>query len=263
MSGHSYTFSHALCRKPANSITSGLRAVDSGDPDPKTFNAEHDAYVDALRATGAEVTTLSALEEFPDSVFIEDTTLVLKGTAICLPQGAATRRGETAALRPDLITRMSAVIDLQTQGSIDGGDILCSDDRVMVGLSARTTRQGAMDLKPIIENLGYKLNVFETPKGVLHFKTDSALLDADTIFSTKRLAASGCFDGFNVIHVPEGEEAAANALRFNDTVFISDGHPKSAEILTKNGYKVVALPVYEAAKVDGGLSCMSLRYSLG
>jgi len=132
----------------------------------------------------------------------------------------------------------------------------------MVGLSARTTQLGAKDLQPIVADLGYGMNVFETPTGVLHFKTDSSLLDAETIFSTKRLSKSGCFDKFRVIDVPEDELAAANAIRFNDTVFLSAGHPKSAELLDQHGYKVVVLPMYEAAKVDGGLSCLSLRYSV-
>ncbi len=262
MSGHSFTFSHTLCRTPALSVIQGLRADDGENPDPEQFRKEHELYIAALRKAGAEVTVLEPLEDFPDSVFIEDAALCLKGTAICLPQGAETRKGETAALRPSLLTSMKAVIDLQTDSTIDGGDILCTDDVVMVGLSARTTKQAALDLKPVVRDLGYDLQILRTPPGVLHFKTDSALLDNETIFSTKRLAASGCFDGFRAITVPEGEEAAANALRFNDTVFLAEGFPRSADLLTAHGFSVETLPVYQAARVDGGLSCMSLRYSL-
>lgn len=262
MSGHSYTFTHALCRKPSHSIVDGLRAADVGDPSYMAFDKEHSAYVAALQATGASVHVLEPLEAFPDSVFIEDAALCLKGVAICLRQGADTRRAETAVLKPTLETLMNDVVDLKTSGFVDGGDIMCSDDTVMVGLSARTTQLGAKDLQPIVADLGYGMNVFETPTGVLHFKTDSSLLDAETIFSTKRLSKSGCFDKFRVIDVPEDELAAANAIRFNDTVFLSAGHPKSAELLDQHGYKVVVLPMYEAAKVDGGLSCLSLRYSV-
>ncbi len=262
MSGHSFTFSHALCRIPALSVTQGLRAGDGENPDPDQFRKEHERYVAALRKAGAEVTVLEPLEGFPDSVFIEDAALCLKGTAICLPQGAKTRKGETAVLRPSLVTSLIDVIDLKTEGSIDGGDILCSDDTVMVGLSQRTTEQAAMDLKAVVRDLGYDLKILKTPAGVLHFKTDSALLDNETIFSTQRLASSGCFDGFKIIQVPEGEEAAANALRFNDTVFLAEGFPRSVDLLEKSGFSVATIPVYEAAKVDGGLSCMSLRYSL-
>lgn len=157
---------------------------------------------------------------------------------------------------------MKGVIDLETSGYVDGGDILCSDDEVMVGLSARTTQQGAEDLRPIVTDLGYDLRILETPADILHFKTESSLLDAETILATPKLSASGCFEAYRVIHTAPGEELAANAIRFNDTVFLSSGHPRTAETLDRAGYKVVVLDTTQAALVDGGLSCMSLRFSL-
>lgn len=261
MAGHSFTFTHALCRTPARSVTAGLRADDRGDPDADVFLAEHAAYVDALRAADAQVTVLPAQEAFPDSVFIEDPALILKGTAIVLRPGAPTRLGEAAALRPDLLCHVDAVADLPTGGFVDGGDIMCSDTEVMVGLSARTDAAGAENLRQVVGDLGYTLRLLDTPEGVLHFKTDSALLDNETILSTARLAASGCFDGYRVLQVPQGEEPAANAIRFNDVVFVSDAYPRTADMLDRAGYQVHPLPVTQAALVDGGLSCLSLRYS--
>ena len=262
MANQSFTFTHALCRTPSNSVTDGLRANDQGDPSADVFRKEHAAYVAALRATGAEVTVLSPDATFPASVFIEDPALCLKGQAIVLRPGADTRLGEAAALRPDLTRVMNGVIDLETEGFVDGGDILCSDDEVMIGLSARTNRQGAEDLRPIVEDLGYRLRILETPADILHFKTESSLLDTETILATPKLSASGCFDQYRVIHTAEGEDAAANAIRFNDTVFLSSGYPRTADALDQAGYKVVELDTTQAALVDGGLSCMSLRFSL-
>lgn len=262
MPGHSYTFTHALCRTPSRSVTAGLRASDQGDPDADLFAQEHAAYVEALRAADAAVEVLEPLEDFPDSTFIEDAALCLKGQAIVLRPGAESRLGESAALRPDLERIMNGVIALETEGFVDGGDILCSDHEVMIGLSSRTTRQGAEDLRPIVERLGYTMRVLETPADILHFKTESSLLDAQTILATPKLAASGCFADYRVILTPEGEEAAANAIRFNDTVFLSAGHPKTAAALREAGYKVAELPATQAALVDGGLSCLSLRFSL-
>ncbi|MBU2993743.1 dimethylarginine dimethylaminohydrolase [Octadecabacter sp. 1_MG-2023] len=261
MSHPSFEFSHALCRLPASSVTDGLRAQDQGDPDPFTFAAEHAAYVSALRDVGCDVTLLPKDETFPDSVFIEDPALVLNGTAIVLRPGADTRLGEAAALRPSLLENMTAVIDLETDGYVDGGDILCTDDRVLLGLSARTNVQGAEDLRPIVESLGYSLEVLQTPPEILHFKTESSLLDHETVLATPALAASGAFKGLNVIETVEGEEAAANAIRVNDYVFLSAGHPKTAEKLQAAGYMLKILNTSQAELVDGGLSCMSLRYS--
>lgn len=261
MTHPSYRFSHALCRRPARSVTDGLRASDRGDPNPDVFAAEHDGYVQALRDAGCAVHVLPADEAFPDSVFIEDPALVLNGTAIVLRPGAETRLGEAAALRPALLEHMNDVVDLQTEGFVDGGDILCTDDRVLIGLSARTTAQGAEDLRPVVERLGYSLHIMQTPPEILHFKTESSLLDHETVLATPALAASGAFDGMRVIETAPGEEASANAIRVNDVVFLSAGHPKTAEKLDTAGYQVIALPTTQAALVDGGLSCMSLRYS--
>lgn len=261
MSHPSYEFTHALCRLPSRSVADGLRAHDQGDPDPLAFAAEHAAYISTLRDAGCVVNVLPADEAFPDSVFIEDPALVLNGTAIVLRPGAETRLGEAQALRPALLDNMNDVIDLQTVGYVDGGDILCTNDRVLLGLSARTNVQGAQDLRPIVERLGYKLEVLQTPPEILHFKTESSLLDHETVLATPALAASGAFKGMNVIETVQGEEAAANAIRVNDYVFLSAGHPETAEKLTKAGYELQILNTSQAALVDGGLSCMSLRYS--
>ncbi|WP_375280987.1 dimethylarginine dimethylaminohydrolase family protein [Pseudooctadecabacter sp.] len=263
MTHRSYQFTHALCRAPATSVTDGLRAADQGDPDPAVFAAEHDAYVSALRDAGCTVAVLPADEAFPDSVFIEDPALVLNGVAIVLRPGAPTRLGEADALRPALALHMADVVDLVTDGYVDGGDILCTDDRVLLGLSARTNATGAEDLRPLVEAHGYTLEVLQTPPEILHFKTESSLLDAETVLATPALAASGAFRDLKIIETVPGEEAAANAIRVNDHVIVSEGHPRAADRLADAGYSVKVLNTSQAALVDGGLSCMSLRYSLG
>lgn len=262
MTHRSYQFTHALCRTPSRSVTDGLRATDQGDPNPDAFAAEHADYVAALRDAGCDVTVLPADEAFPDSVFIEDPALVLNGTAIVLRPGAESRLGEAAALRPALLKHMADVIDLQTEGYVDGGDILCTDSHVLIGLSARTNQRGAEDLRPLVEAQGYQMQILNTPPEILHFKTESSLLDAETILATPALAASGAFEGLRVIETPAGEETAANAIRVNDRVFLSAGFPQTAEKLTAAGYNLTILNTSQAALVDGGLSCMSLRYSL-
>lgn len=262
MKHRSFEFSHALCRAPSQSVTQGLRASDQGDPDAGVFAAEHAAYVAALRGAGCEVSVLPALEAFPDSVFIEDPALVLDGVAIVLRPGAESRFGEAASLRPALAEHMRDVVELESAGYVDGGDILCTDDRVLVGLSARTDARGAEDLRPIVAAFGYELEILQTPPEILHFKTESSLLDAETVLATPMLAQSGAFSGMKVIETAPGEEASANAIRVNDRVLLSAGHPATAERLDRARYKVVTLKTSQAALVDGGLSCMSLRYSL-
>jgi dimethylargininase len=258
--GRSVTFTHAICRAPAASVVDGLRAEDRGAPDAGVFRTEHAAYVAALEAAGVAVTVLEPLEAFPDSVFVEDPALILDGVAIVLRPGAPSRAGEAAALRPALEAQCDGVMDLAS-GLVDGGDILCTDDTVMVGLSARTDRDGIAALTPLVERLGYRLALVETPPEILHFKTECGILDPETVLATPRLAATGCFGAMRVIETAEGEDAAANAIAVNGRVFLSAGHPGTAERLSEAGFQVVELPTTQAALVDGGLSCMSLRYS--
>ncbi len=255
-------FTHAICRLPSADLSDGLRAIDTGTPDPARFAADHADYVAALRATGADVTVLDALDAFPDGVFVEDTALCLPEAAILMRPGAPSRAGEVAHMAPALaVAYGDAIITLPAPARIEGGDILVTETEVLVGLSARTDRAGVDALRAALRPFPLGLRVVDTPPGVLHFKTDCSLLAPDTVLATKRLAASGCFDGYKVIHTAEGEEAAANAIRFNDLVIVPAGFPRTAAALDEAGFTVRAIGNTEAAKLDGGMSCLSLRFS--
>lgn len=256
----SYRFSHALVRTPGQSIAKGLRAGGGENPDPQHFQIEHRAYIRALEEAGVAVEVLPPLEEFPDSVFIEDAALCLPGGAVVLRPGAPTRTGEAAVVSEALEPHFGDVRTIGESGFIEGGDILVTDREIIVGLSARTDRAGAERLRDCVSDWGMTVRILETPPGVLHFKTACGLLDGETILITRRMADLGFFEGYRTLVIPEGEEAAANAIRVNDRVFVSVGSPKTAELLSGTGYHVIPLATGEAAKVDGGLSCMSLRF---
>jgi dimethylargininase len=261
MSDRSFRFTHAITRKPAASATDGLRAVDIGTPDLTLMRQHHADYVAALKSTGAHVIELEALEAFPDSTFVEDTALCLPEGAIIMRPGAPSRFGEAAEMAPHLTALYGQVKTITGPGFIEGGDILVTGREVLVGRSARTDTAGIAELKEYVTAWGYALREVMTPPDVLHFKTDCSLLDGDTVLATRRLAASGCFDGYKVIYTADGEEAAANAIRFNDLVIFPAGFPKTAEILRKAGYRVQEIGNSECAKLDGGMSCLSLRFS--
>jgi dimethylargininase len=255
-----YAFDNAIVREPARSVTGGLRAVDRGAPSYDGVVAEHRAYVAALEEAGVAVEALAPLEAFPDALFVEDPALVFSEGAIVLRPGAAARIGEAAEIAPALKRRFDRVLTLEGPGFADGGDVLMLPGTVMIGLSARTDRTGAEELVRHLSALGRSAAIATTPEGVLHFKSDCSLLDEETMLSTARLAASGVFKGMRVLMTPEGEEAAANALRVNDRVFVGAGYPQTADMLEDAGYEVVRLQTGEIAKIDAGLSCMSLRW---
>jgi dimethylargininase len=253
-------FDSALVRTPARSVVHGLRADDRGDPSYQGVIREHAAYVAALRAAGVEVTVLPPREAFPDSLFVEDPALVFAEGAILLRPGAASRAEEVAEIAPVLRGIFGTVLELPSTGHAEGGDVLLTPKGVMIGLSARTDRAGAEALLACLGELGRKATIVETPAGVLHFKTDCSLLDEDSVLSTRRLARSGVLDGFRQVVVPDGEEAAANALRVNDVVLVASDFPKTIDMLDRLGYRIVPVEVAEIGRIDAGLSCMSLRW---
>lgn len=260
MTDATYQFTRAITRRPASSITDGLRAEDIGNPDLTQMLQDHAHYVATLRETGAEVIELPALEEFPDAVFVEDTALCLPEGAVLMRPGAPSRMGEVANMAPTLLDCYDDVRAIAGPGHIEGGDILVTNREILVGRSDRTDAEGVQELRNIVDDWGYTVREVFTPPGVLHFKTDCSLLDGETILSTKRLDASGCFEGYRVLHVADGEEAAANTIRFNQFVFCPAGFPRTVEMLTRNGYDVVEINNTECAKLDGGMSCLSLRF---
>ena len=260
MSNPTFEFSRAITRRPAASIVNGLRAEDIGTPDLTLMLQAHDHYVSALKSTGAEVIELPALEAFPDAQFVEDSALCLPQGAVLMRPGAASRMGEVAEMASTIRACYEEVREITGPGHIEGGDILVTGREVLVGRSDRTDAAGVAELAEIVGEWGHSLREVFTPEGVLHFKTDCSLLDGETILSTKRLDASGCFEGYRVLHTAEGEEAAANAIRFNNLVIMAAGFPRTAETLKNAGYEVVEVSNTECAKLDGGMSCLSLRF---
>ena len=251
-------FNRALVRQPSRSVVDGLSAAAHQKPTYDGVVREHTVYVGALREAGLTVDILTPLESFPDSIFVEDAALVFSEAAIALRPGAASRRGEVAEILPALKQRFDRVIDL-VEGRVDGGDVLVTPDVVFIGQSARTDEAGARALIEALAKLDRKTIAVATPPGVLHLKSDCTLVGDDTILTTARLAASGIFKGFRTLIVPEGEEPAANALHLNDRILMSQGYPRTHDLLAREA-KVIALPTQEVAKIDAGLSCMSLRW---
>ncbi|WP_136644988.1 dimethylarginine dimethylaminohydrolase family protein [Tabrizicola sp. YIM 78059] len=255
-------FTHAITRRPAASIVRGLRAVDTGNPDLALMQAHHDTYIATLRETGATVIELPPLEDFPDSVFVEDTALCLPQGAVVMRPGAPSRLGEAAEMAPHLRALYGQVVEISGAGSfIEGGDILVTEREILVGRSARTNGAGIAELTALVTPWGHTVREVHTPPGVLHFKTDCSLLDVDTVLSTRRLSASGCFTGYRVIDVAEGEEAAANTIRFNGLVLMPAGFPRTRDTIAAAGFDVREIGNSECAKLDGGMSCLSLRFT--
>jgi dimethylargininase len=255
-----FDFTHALVRMPCTSVADGLRAGGGKAPTYEGVLAEHEAYVEALCGLGLSVDILPAAEDYPDSIFVEDPALVFNEGAIVLNLAAPSRAGEAALLAPELESRFGRVLHMKGPGHADGGDVLVLADKVVIGLSGRTDRAGAEELVGLLAQFGRKGEIAETPKGVLHFKTGCSLIDEKTVFALPQMVESPSFKGMKVVAVPEAEEKAANMLRVRDAALIGAMFPRSCEIIEAHGVRAIPLDVSEIAKIDAGLSCMSLRW---
>lgn len=258
-----FDFDHAIVREPARSVVDGLRSDRNAQPNYEGIVREHTAYIAALRDAGLAVDVLPPREPYPDSMFVEDPALVFPEAAILLRLGAPSRRGETDDMRAALARHFQTVLELESNQFVDGGDILVTPHAVVIGISARTSAAGAAALSGRLASLGRAATLVPVPEGMLHLKSGAALLDENTLLATARMERTGLFARFRIILVPEEESAAANAIRINDTVFLGDCYNRTRDLLAKEGFHVVPLPVTEVAKLDAGLSCMSLRWRAG
>jgi dimethylargininase len=254
-----FDFNTAIVRQPARSVVNGLRAHGGPGPSFDGVAAEHAAYVEALGRSGLAVSVLEPLEEFPDSIFVEDPALVFGEAALLLRPGAPSRSGEADALAPVLAARFPRLLRLGT-GRADGGDILPTPECMFIGLSARTDQPGASALQSLLASIGRESRVVHTPRSTLHLKSDCSLVDEATLLVTRELADSGLFRDFRLLVVPESERAATNALRLNDVVLARSDCPRTVDMLRLQDLEVLALDVSEIARIDAGLSCMSLRW---
>jgi dimethylargininase len=255
-------FRHAITRLPGATYVHGLTRVDLGPPELSRALAQHAAYCAALRDAGVAVTQLPADEAYPDGTFVEDTAIVLPEGALLTRPGASSRAGEVDAIATALAAHYPHAARMRAPGTLDGGDICVAGRHVFIGRSARTDADGAAQLARWLDASGY--THVEVDIGgvdsILHLKSGLAALAGDRLLLIEALADHPAFAGYERIVIDADEAYAANAVQVNDVVFVAAGHPKLVRTLAAYGYRTVALDMSEYAKLDGGLSCLSLRF---
>lgn len=255
-------FTHAITRLPAKSYDSGITTANLGQPNLEETLKQHQAYCQALNRAGAEIHSLPAAVEFPDSVFVEDTAIVTKDFAVLCNPGAESRRGETPLMAPTISTYFKQIFKIESPGTVDGGDICQTEDHFLIGLSERTNPEGARQLSVILEQNGKTsetVDIRETGH-LLHLKSGIAYLGENTMLLDERLSNHPAFENYRKIIVPAEEAYAGNSLRFNAVVFVPKGFPKTEALIREAGFETVVLDTSEYRKMDGGLSCLSLRW---
>lgn len=258
-------FEQAIVRPPAANFAAGLTTAGAGPPDFTLAVRQHRRYCDALRDCGLRITSLAADDSYPDGTFVEDAAIVTPRGAILTRPGAPSRRGEVDGVAVALRVIYADMPRIAAPGQVDGGDICEADGHYFIGRSARTDRHGAAQLAGFLADWGYTSSIVDIREhpGLLHLKTGIAYLGDGVLAAVGILPAGAAFDQlrrFDLITVPVAESYAANCIRVNDAVLIAAGHPRTAAALRGRGFALIELGMSEFKKMDGGLSCLSLRF---
>lgn len=255
-------FTRAIARRPGDSYLNGLTTSKEGPPNLAKAILQHNIYVQTLEDSGLSVTVLPAAEAFPDSVFVEDTAILTPEITVLTRPGAVSRRDETQSIKAALLDRFDTITEIVAPGTVDGGDICETDSKVLIGLSKRTNLEGALQLQSALQQVGRPAEIVDirSVPGLLHLKTGISYLGEGRMAVMEALASLSWLADFDRVLVPASESYAANCIAVNGSVVVADGYPRFFEMLDRLGLKPVPLDVSEFRKMDGGLSCLSLRF---
>jgi dimethylargininase len=255
-------FTHAIVRTPGKNFAQGLTKVDLGVPRYDQVLAQHARYCEALKACGLAITRLEPDLDHPDSTFVEDTAVLTGRSAVLTRPGARSREGEVAAMRPVLRGFFPVIVEIETPGTVDGGDICEAEDHFFLGLSLRTNEEGARQLAAHLASVGYRSTVIDVRgmNSILHLKSGVSYIGNNTLVVMEEMAGGVAFAGYELIRVAREESYAANCVRVNERVLVAAGYPRLTAELTDRGFDPLVLDMSEFRKMDGGPSCLSLRF---
>jgi dimethylargininase len=252
-------FSQAIVKTPGKSLIDGITSAKLGKPDYRKALNQHIAYIRALRKCGLQVKILPPSEEYPDSTFIEDTALLTPDCAIITYPGVLSRRGEIHAVKPVLQEYYSNIEEILEPGTVEAGDVMMVGTHFYIGLSERTNKNGADQVIRILNKYGMSGSVVGL-KHVLHLKTGIAYLENNNFAACGEFVHHPDFQDNNILEIDEDESYAANCVWINGRVLIPEGFPKAMRTLNEAGYETLLVDVSEFQKLEGGLSCLSLRF---
>ena len=252
-------FTKAIVKTPCEAMVNGLSSANLGLPDFHNALVQHADYIEALKECGLQVTVLPADENFPDSTFVEDVALMTPLCAILTNPGAPTRTLETRSMLGTIREFYEKVEMIKEPGHVEAGDIMMVGDHYYIGLSERTDQAGAGQMIAILESYGLQGSMIELTE-VLHLKTGLGYLENGHLLASGEFLTKPEFKQFHLLEVDTDEAYAANSVWVNNTVLTPAGFPKTRSLIEATGYKVREVDVSEFQKLDGGLSCLSLRF---
>ena len=255
-------FRNVIVKRPCRALTQGITSgLYPGKPDYALALIQHDAYIDALKKCEVNVTVLPADEDYPDSCFVEDPAVLTEKCAIITNPCAATRRGEILSIEkairdfyPD-----DRIEHILPPGTLEGGDVMMCGNHFFVGRSERTNEEGISQFSRILKKYGYTCSEVKLEE-VLHLKTGVNYLEHNNMLVSGEFTDKEDFLSYNRYVIPETEAYAANCIWVNEKVIVPEGYPSVLEAVKAMGYETILVDTSEFRKLDGGLSCLSLRF---
>ena len=256
-------FTRAITRKPCRALIDGITTAmfGEGKPDYETAAAQHDKYVETLESLGLEVLNLEADERYPDSCFVEDPAVVMPECAIITNPATDSRNGEKFEII-DAIKKYytdDQIFHIEAPGTMEGGDVMLVDKHFYVGQSDRTNKEGFEQFKAIVEKFGYEATAVHVTEG-LHLKDFVIYLENGNMLVTPTMDKQPAFEQYNRFVVESDELYAINSMNINGTVIVPEGFPKTLKAIQDLGYPTVVLNNSEFSKIDGSLTCLSMRF---
>ncbi|WP_282929045.1 arginine deiminase-related protein [Anaerococcus sp. Marseille-Q7828] len=256
-------FKNIIVRKPSKSMIEGISTGMFSEDKPIYEDAinQHAEYVKTIESLGVKALVLEALEEYPDSCFVEDPAVVLKECAIITNSPRESRNGEKFEIEPAIKKYYSddQIFYIEAPGTMEGGDVMVVDKHIYIGQSDRTNAEGAKQFSQIVEKYGYTTSTVPVTEG-LHLKDFAIYLENNNMLVSEKMNEEEAFKDFNRFVVPKEELYAINSLYINGTVLVPDGFPKTLEHIKSLGYPVKVVNTDEFKKIDGSLTCLSLRF---
>jgi dimethylargininase len=260
-------FTNAIVRVPGGNFAEGLTSVDLGVPEYAKTLEQWEAYCAALKSCGLIVTRLDADLNYPDSTFVEDAAVLTPHGAMLTRPGAASRLGEVSAIASTVREFYPQAGMIAAPGTLDGGDICEAGRHFFLGLSQRTNEEGARQLAEHLAKEGYSSSYVDVRgmTSILHLKSGISYIGPGpagekALVVMEEMADWPDFAGYDLLRVSAEESYAANCVRVNERVLVAAGFPKITEGLARRGYDPLVLEMSEFQKMDGGLSCLSLRF---
>jgi len=252
-------FKHAIVRLPGPEMIGGLSSAFLGKPDHEKAMDQHARYVETLHSCGLEVKVMEADARYPDGCFVEDAALCTPACAIVTNPGAPSRNAEKRLMEPVLRAYYEQVESIISPGTLDAGDVMMVGKHHYIGISERTNQEGADQLIRILDLHGMSGSKIPLHT-MLHLKSGVSYLEHNKLLVTGEFVGHPALAGFEQIVVEHDESYASNSLWVNSRVLVPSGFPKTLELIKRAGYETRVLDVSEFRKLDGGLSCLSLRF---